>query len=154
MLSRALRRHRVDELEHLVVELKRPKIKIDDDGVTQIEKYAITVANDERFRTLNGVHWTFWAISDDVDQYAAYRMDERGVISSKNNITVGIKTWAQVIEESKARLQFFQEKLEYQVDDETALKHLGEKYQKFLVGVVTDEKPEKSLSYVRKSTGR
>ena len=139
MLSRALRRHRADELEHLVVELKRPKIKIDDDGVTQIEKYAITVASDERFRTLNGIQWTFWAISDDVDQYAAYRKDERGVISSKNNITVGIKTWAQVIEESKARLQFFQEKLEYQVDDETALKHLREKYQKFLVGVVTDE---------------
>ena len=140
MLSRALRRHRADELEHLVVELKRPKIKVDDDGVTQIEKYAITVASDERFRTVNGVRWTFWAISDDVDQYAAYRMDERGVISSKNNITVGIKTWAQVIEQNKARLQFFQEKLGHQVDDETALKHLQEKYQKFLTGVVTDEK--------------
>ena len=138
MLSRALRRHRADELEHLVIELKRPKVKIDDDGVTQIEKYAITVASDERFRTVNGVRWTFWAISDDVDQYAAYRMDERGVISSKNNVTVGIKTWAQIIEENKARLQFFQEKLEHQVDDETALQHLQEKYWKFLAGVVTD----------------
>ena len=138
MLSRALRRHRADELEHLVIELKRPKVKIDDDGVTQIEKYAITVASDERFRTVNGVRWTFWAISDDVDQYAAYRMDERGVISSKNNVTVGIKTWAQIIEENKARLQFFQEKLEHQVDDETALQHLQEKYRKFLAGVVTD----------------
>ena len=138
MLSRALRRHRADELEHLVIELKRPKVKIDDDGVTQIEKYAITVASDERFRTVNGVRWTFWAISDDVDQYPAYRMDERGVISSKNNVTVGIKTWAQIIEENKARLQFFQEKLEHQVDDETALQHLQEKYRKFLAGVVTD----------------
>ena len=33
--------------------------------------------------------------------------------------TFPIKTWAQVIEESKARLQFFQEKLEYQVDVST-----------------------------------
>ena len=138
MLSRALRRHRAVELEHLVIELKRPKVKIDHDGVTQIEKYAITVASDERFRTVNGVRWTFWAISDDVDQYAAYRMNERGVISSKNNVTVGIKTWAQIIEENKARLQFFQEKLEHQVDDETALQHLQEKYRKFLAGVVTD----------------
>lgn len=142
MLSRALRRHRADELEHLIVELKRPKVKIGDEEITQVEKYAISVANDERFRTVNGVKWTFWAISDDVDQYAAYRMDEQGVISAKDNITVGIKTWAQIIEENKARLQFFQEKLEHQVDDETALKHLQERYQKFLAGVVDDSEVE------------
>lgn len=136
MLSRVLRRHRADELEHLIVELKRPKVKIGDDEITQVEKYAISVASDERFRTVNGVKWTFWAVSDDVDQYAAYRMDDQGVISAKDNITVGIKTWAQIIEENKARLQFFQEKLEHQVDDETALKHLQENYQKFLTDVV------------------
>ena len=148
MLSRALRRHRADELEHLIVELKRPKVKIGDDEITQIEKYAISVANDERFRTVNGVKWTFWAISDDVDQYAAYRMDDQGVISSKDNITVGIKTWAQIIEENKARLQFFQEKLEHQVDDETALKHLRDKYQKFLAGVVDDSEVEEERNDV------
>ena len=139
MLSRALRRHRADELEHLVVELKRPNVKIGDEEITQTEKYAITVAGDERFRTVNGVRWTFWAISDDVDPYGAYRMDDRGVVSAKNNITVGIKTWGKIIEENKARLQFFQEKLEHQVNDEAALKHLQEKYEKFLAGVVTDE---------------
>lgn len=143
MLSRALRRHRADELEHLVIELKRPKVNIGDEEVTQVEKYAISVADDERFRRVNGVKWTFWAISDDIDKYAAYRMDERGVISSKDNITVGIMTWAQVIEENKARLQFFQEKLEHQVDDDAALKHLQEKYQGFLIGVVAEEEREK-----------
>lgn len=142
MFSRALRRHRAEELEHLIVELKRPSVKIGDEEITQVEKYAITVANDERFRTVNGVRWTFWALSDDVDEYASYRMDERGVISSKNNIIVGIKTWGQIIEENKARLQFFQEKLEHQVDDEAALKHLQEKYQKFLAGVATEEESE------------
>ena len=139
MLSRALRRHRADELEHLIVELKRPKVRISDEEITQVEKYAISVANDERFRTVNGVKWTFWAISDDIDQYATYRMDDRGVISSKDNIAVGIKTWAQIIEENKARLQFFQEKLEHQVDDERALKHLQDRYHRFLSGVVTGE---------------
>ena len=142
MLSRALRRHRADELEHLIVELKRPKVKIGDEEITQVEKYAISVANDERFRPVNGVKWTFWAISDDVSEYAAYRMDERGVISSNGNMTVGIKTWGQMIEENKARLQFFQEKLEHQVDDQTALKHLQEKYRKFLAGVVPEGEGE------------
>lgn len=139
MLSRVLRRHRADEVEHLVVELKRPSVKIGDEEVTQVEKYAISVAKDERFRTVNGVKWTFWAISDDLDDYAFYRMDDRGVISSKDNVTVGIKTWGQIIAENKARLQFFQEKLEHQVDDNVALKHLQDKYQEFLSGVITEE---------------
>lgn len=142
MLSRTLRRHRAEELEHLIVELKRPKVKIGDGEITQVEKYAISIANDERFRSVNGVKWTFWAISDDVDDYASYRMDERGVISSKDNMSVGIKTWGQMIEENKARLQFFQEKLEHQIDDETALKHLQERYQKFLAGVVPEDTNE------------
>lgn len=132
MLSRTLRRHRADELEHLIVELKRPQVKIGDKEVAQIEKYAISVAADERFRTVKGVKWTFWAISDDVDKYARYRMGEGGVISSKDNILVGIKTWGQVVEENKARLQFFQERLEHQVDDSSTLAHLPEKYRTFL----------------------
>ena len=114
MLSRTLRRHRANELEHLIVELKRPKVKIGDEEITQVEKYAISVANDERFRSVDGVKWTFWAVSDDVDDYGIYRMGESGVISSKANIAVGIKTWGQIIDENKARLQFFQEKLEHQ----------------------------------------
>ena len=54
------------------------------------------------------------------------------------NIVVGIKTWGQIIEENKARLQFFQERLEHQVDDATALAHLQQKYQSFLSGVVPE----------------
>ena len=142
MLSRTLRRHRADEVEHLVVELKRPNVRIGDEEITQVENYAITVASDERFRLVNGVTWTFWAISDDVSEYAAFRMDDRGVISSKDGLSVGIKTWGQIIEENKARLQFFQEKLEHQVDDETALRHLQEKYRRFLAGVVPEGENE------------
>ncbi len=92
MLSRTLRRHRTAELEHLVVELKRPKVRISDEEITQVEKYAISVANDERFKSANGVKWTFWAISDDVDDYGAFRMSASGMISSKENVSVGIKT--------------------------------------------------------------
>ena len=146
MFSRALRRHRADKLDHLVVELKRPSVKIGDKEITQIEKYAISVANDERFRTSNGVRWVFWVISDDFADYADYRMDEDGIISSNGGITVGVKTWGQVIEQNKARLQFFQEKLEHQVDEGTALRYLQDRYSRFLEGVVTEDDIENSDS--------
>ena len=142
MLSRTLRRHRADELEHLVVELKRPTVNIGPQEILQVEQYAISVASDERFRSVDGVKWTFWAISDDVDVYGVFRMSESGVIISKDNISVGIKTWGQIIEENKARLQFFQERLEHQVDDEAALKHLQERYQRFLAGVIAQDESE------------
>ena len=149
MLSRSIRRHRPDELEHLVVELKRPSVVIGSDEVVQVEKYAIAVANDERFRSIK-TRWIFWIISDDIDEYARSRItDDRGVILSTNdagiNKAIFIKTWSQVIEENKARLQFFQEKLEHQVDQGTAVKYLREKHRELLSGTTTDEELEKFL---------
>jgi Histidine kinase-, DNA gyrase B-, and HSP90-like ATPase len=138
MLSRALRRHRANELDHLVVELKAPKVKLGKKEITQVEEYAISVANDERFRTAGGVTWTFWALPDEIDHYGEFRMKQGGIVQQKGNITIGIKTWAQIIQENKARLQFFQEKLEHQVDQGTALSYLQEKYEAFLTGVITE----------------
>jgi hypothetical protein len=96
-------------------------------------------AQPERFRTADGVTWTFWALSDEIDHYGEFRMKPGGIVEQKGNITIGIKTWAQIIQENKARLQFFQEKLEHQVDQGTALSYLQEKYEAFLSGVMTEE---------------
>ena len=139
MLSRAIRRHRANELTHLVVELKAPHVKINDEEVNQVEKYAFSVARDERFRNVSTT-WSFYAISDDYGPYAAERMqDSSGVIHAKGNITIYVKTWAQVLDENRARLQFFQEKLEFQADKEASLQHLNEHYAEFLKGVLTEE---------------
>jgi hypothetical protein len=152
MLSRAIRRHRADEIEHLVVELKAPRVRIGKDEVNQIEEYAFSVMEDERFKR-NNIRWTFWVISDDMTAFAERRLLENeqqaGTIYRKDNCVIAIKSWSQVIEGNRARLQFFQEKLEHQVGDQAALKHLQEKYQKFLVGVVTEEEIEKRSEEAR-----
>lgn len=139
MLSRSIRRRR-NEIEHLIVELKAPKIKIGSDEVTQIEKYAFSVAEDERFKNIN-TRWFFWVVSDDIDKYAERRIKESndGVIYNQDGIIIRIKTWAQVMDDNKARFQFFQEQLAYQVDQGVALKHLQETYEKFLTGVITED---------------
>ena len=48
MISRAQKRHRADDYEHLVVELKAPKIKLTSKELTQIKDYALSVARDPR----------------------------------------------------------------------------------------------------------
>jgi hypothetical protein len=119
MLSRAIRRHKADELTHLVVELKAPKVKIDRDEFTQVEEYAISVMKDERFRNVKTT-WVFWVISDDYGDYAEYRMKKStgnsGKIHEADNVSIWVKTWSQVLDENRARMQFFQERLEYEAD--------------------------------------
>ncbi len=148
MFSRAIRRHKADELTHLVVELKAPKVKIDEKEITQTEKYAISVMKDERFKSVNTT-WVFWAISDDYGDYAQYRMKKTigsavntGKIHEADNVSIWVKTWAQVLEENRARLQFFQERLEYEADKGASLQHLQEHYAKFLQGVLVGESGE------------
>ena len=139
MLSKAIRQHRANTLTHLIVELKAPAVKINDDEVTQIEKYAFSVMKDERFKNVHTT-WVFWVISDDLGDYAIERIqdDGSGLIYSKANVSIFVKTWAQVLDENRARLQFFQERLEYQADKESSLKHLHERYKEFLKGVLSD----------------
>lgn len=145
MFSRAIRRHKADELTHLVVELKAPKVPINEKEIMQTEKYAISVMKDERFKSVNTT-WVFWAISDDYGEYAEYRMKKSaqsavntGKIHEADNFSIWVKTWAQVLEENRTRLQFFQERLEYEADKGASLKHLQEHYAKFLQGVLVEE---------------
>jgi hypothetical protein len=147
MLSRAIRRYKANDLTHLIVELKAPKVKVDRDAITQIEEYAISVMKDERFRSVSTT-WNFWVISDDYGDYAVHRMqDDNGLIYSKDNCSIFVKSWAQVIDDNRVRLQFFQEKLEYQADKGTSLKHLQEHYAKYLKGVI--EEPDETEGAIK-----
>src|SRR5262249_60525130 len=49
MFFRVARRHRANDIEHLVVELKAPKVKIGPRELTQAKSYALAVSSDERF---------------------------------------------------------------------------------------------------------
>ena len=140
VLSKATRRHKANEVTHLVVELKRPKDLVDADEITQIEKYAFSVAADQRFKGV-GVQWIYWVISDLYGSYAAQRITntESGQIHKNGNISIYVRTWAQVIDENRARLQFFQERLEFQADKGESLKYLQERHAKYLEGVYDEE---------------
>lgn len=138
MLSRQIRRHRANDLTHLVVELKAPAVKVDKDEISQIEGYAATISDDERFRNVD-VKWVFWVISDDIGPVGKFRIGENsttGLIHKSPNVSIYIKTWAQVLDDNRARMQFFQERLEFKVDKGEALKHLQERYATYLEGVL------------------
>ncbi|MFG1364126.1 ATP-binding protein [Xanthobacter versatilis] len=152
MLSRSVPQNHADEREHLVVELKRPSVKIGADEITQVQKYAFTVADDERFRHLK-TRWSFWVLSNDLDSYARIQTRQKGKArgqvfqSEDGNIEVWVKTWAEVIAECKSRLKFVQDHLQANVDKESSLKYLKKTYEKYLTGIVEDSEGDTEAAH-------
>lgn len=138
---------RTGEYDYLIVELKRPSKKIDADVITQIKKYAIAVASDERFRQVPA-RFTFIAISNDLDNFAQKESNQRdrpkGQIydDSELNITVWVKPWADVINDARARLQFFSNQLKYEADRDSAKAYLIKTHEKFIPNTIQQEQDE------------
>lgn len=137
MFSRNIQLAGSEDREHLIVELKRPDVKIDAEVAAQIESYAFAVADDERFRAVPA-KWVFWAVSSDLDKVVTRKVSQkdraRGILfqDEEQRITIWVKTWSQVINECKARLRFFAEKLNYTPDRDRSLEHLQTTYHKYL----------------------
>jgi hypothetical protein len=63
------------KFEHLIVELKRPSVKLGSDEVLQIEKYALQIAEDIRFDK-GKTKWIFKLIGNDYDSYVRGRINQ------------------------------------------------------------------------------
>jgi hypothetical protein len=131
--------HRATDLEHLVVELKAPKVPIKEEQVRQVEGYARAIASDDRFDKGN-TRWVFWALSKEIDEeYAQYRrgdLSPSGPIHRRGNVSIWVKSWGSLFNENRARLQFYQDALALKVTRDGALEHLRTTYGRYLEGVL------------------
>ena len=133
MFSKVQRKYRANDIEHLVVVLKAPNVVLSTKDMTQIEDYAGAVFEDPRFHPVDGLRWHFWLVSDEYDDKVQWRInagpDRRGkYIAKDDRIGVGIKTWAEIIADNQARLQYLKRSLEHKVDDGKALAYLREQH--------------------------
>lgn len=116
--------------EHLIVELKRPSLKLGKDEITQIEEYAFKVADDDRFDKRR-TRWTFVLLATGLDRFAENKCNVKdrqfGHIYA-GEVNIHIKTWSTVTDEAKWRYNFFREKLECQVTTDDGLAYLRKKH--------------------------
>jgi hypothetical protein len=152
MLTRGVPSNREDELDHLVVELKAPKVKVGSGETTQVKSYAFAVQKDPRFLGIPA-RWTFWLLSTDIDDYVLEEVSQggkpQGLLweNQDSRTRIWVKTWAQVIHDCKTRLKVFQKELNYSADREASLEYLKKAYARVLQGVETgDDEPEVSSS--------
>jgi hypothetical protein len=136
MLHKAVQ-PRTGEFDYLIIELKRPSQKINSEVLTQIESYAMAVAGDERFQGVKA-RWKFVAISNELDDYAAGKTEQRdwpkGKVydNAKLNITVWAMPWGEVLNNARSRLRFFRDQLAYEADRDSAKEYLKRAHAKFL----------------------
>ena len=137
MLSRKIQQAGTENKEHLIVELKRPKVQIGRNEINQILEYATAVATDERFES-TAVNWQFWVVGNSLGDFAKARVNQSdrrpGLIDQQKNpsISVWVKTWAQIIADCNSRLQFFSDELKYVPTTSDSLQKVREICKKYV----------------------
>jgi hypothetical protein len=115
--------------EHLVIELKAPKVRVGQKEVGQVKSYAQAVASDPQFADAE-VQWDFWVISAEMDDVvrrdASQPNEPAGRIANWGNVRVWAKTWAEIVDDCEARLHYYRECLEH----DPAAKHASEYLQR------------------------
>lgn len=135
LLGREVPAYAKTRREYLVVELKRPLQKIDLGVKAQVESYAMAVAADERFDK-NNTHWTFLAVSNEMTEEAARSIRQEGkpfgFFHDEPNLRIGLATWGEILNASRARLEAFRDKLDYTATKDEGVALLHSKYSQFL----------------------
>jgi hypothetical protein len=138
MLSRAAKPMRSGEIEHLVIELKRPTVEIGAQQLHQAFSYAMAVASDERF-AVGQAEWEFWIVSAGMSTEARALANQAGkppglyydggTLNPK--VRVWARTWAEIIHDARVRMQFYKERLNLEIDSEAAVRKLKRTYARY-----------------------
>ncbi|MCX0435127.1 type I restriction enzyme HsdR N-terminal domain-containing protein [Aeromonas veronii] len=99
---------------HVVIELKRPSIKLGDQELQQIKKYKNLIANEPQFQDEHSL-WDFVLVGNEISEShiiaADLRSDlesnkmhgETGLVQKTGNYRIIVKTWKQILNEFELR---------------------------------------------------
>jgi hypothetical protein len=123
--------------EHLVVELKRPSVKIGAQEVQQIKDYALAVVRDGRFDKVE-VQWDFIVVSTELTGSAADDAKQAGLAPGlvasyeDGRVRVWARTWGELLEDANHRLKYVRDQLEYSPSTQQAFAYLHAKHAEYL----------------------
>lgn len=123
LLSRA--REAFGRRQHLVVELKRPSVKLRKTELDQLENYVTTVVGDPQFND-GSVDWTFLLVGRECDEYVDRKrtsVDRPSGVVDRQRLDNGatyqviVRPWAEILREADSRLEFLSNHLPDFPDD-------------------------------------
>lgn len=154
MLHRRYTQRKQGEFEHLVVELKRPKVVLGAKEINQIRDYAYTVSADERFDK-GKTKWTFLLVGDALDAYGEEATHQSGrpdgLIEIKPYMEVWVKPWSAILQACEWQYDFYRKALEHEATKQDSAQYLQEKYAKHLPDLNQPAAPKKRGSKGKKA---
>jgi Histidine kinase-, DNA gyrase B-, and HSP90-like ATPase len=134
-LGRAIPHANPDKREFLLIELKRPSLKVSRKEFDQVEEYSKAIRLQPDFAHTD-TSWTFILVSGEIDDNMMDRVtqDNRpvGLWIDKNNQKVWVRTWAEIIRECEGRLRFIKDKLNLEVSDDEINRRINDLRKKIV----------------------
>ncbi len=119
-LGRSVPHADASKLELLLVELKRPSLRLGRKELDQVEDYVNAIRKEPEYLETDTT-WNFYLIAsefeDEIKNRVYQRDRARGLFLDGDNFRFWIKTWAEIVRENEARLKFVQDKLRVEVSD-------------------------------------
>lgn len=119
----------------LVVELKRPGLRLGQPELAQIKGYAKSLSDHP---AVGPGRWQFWligsAIKPEIEDDLRQSYRPYGHVLQTDDYDVWVLTWGDVIDEALARYEFLREQLDYSVGQDDALDRLRERFGVLIPG--------------------
>lgn len=122
-----------DAQDRLVIELKRPSVKLGETELAQVRKYARALSEHPGAGPSG---WTFWLVGADTQSVLDGELEQRdrewGHVVAAGKYDIWVTTWGRLIDQAERRFNFYREQLEYRVSQEDAVERVRRRHSEML----------------------
>lgn len=129
-----------NQKERLVVELKRPSVRLGEPGLAQVRRYARKLAG---HAGVGPSRWTFWLIGADVQDEISGELEQEdrewGHVTKHAKYDIHVTTWGRLIDECEGRYHFYRDQLQYNATQEEAVQRVRARHRELLPEEAPDD---------------
>ncbi|MDF3141820.1 MULTISPECIES: ATP-binding protein [unclassified Streptomyces] len=134
--------------ERIVIELKRPTVRVGEEELRQIKSYARAIVENPQYRGVD-CKWRFYLVTYEYAPEIRRDIHQKGkppgLYDDQEEYEVWVKSWGEILHAAEKKLSFFQRQLNYEATDDRVTQHLRESYAHFIPDSLTgaaSEDPE------------
>jgi len=140
--------------QHLLVELKAPRVDLGRDEVTQIRKYAEVISESNEFDK-QSVHWDIYLVSNGLKREIEKDRDQKGkafgILYEWDNMTVWAYSWSEIIARAREEMSLVSQHLEKKSEELSVSEYLKANYPEILKNTGTGAECHQSLNQILSS---
>lgn len=122
-----------NQKQRLVVELKRPSVRLNEPELAQVRKYARKLTE---HAGVGPSRWTFWLIGADVRNEISGELEQEdrewGHVTKHAKYDIHVTTWGRLIDECEGRYHFYRDQLQYNATQEEAVQRVRARHRELL----------------------